>query len=852
MAPPVFDDDRSIQTGQGFGTGAFDTPRSPRLHFSSMRSILGGFLAFFWLVAVAGAQVTGVIESIGFGGDYRPGCWTPLVVRLQSTGAPTDFYEVRVWQNDLDGDLPYYSTRVSLTAGADPQPFWTYFVPEPVREGLTPENSQQSDLARRLRVTLHDKAGRELIQIPLGPSATARSIDGLLGGFDKRRATRFALFVGTAVYPPLDQYDRERITGIKEDLAVARFTPDRLPENVLGYDGIDVIVWLEGDPAALSAGNSMRFEALRSFVRRGGHLVLCTPPQWQQLNGFGDLLPVNLTGVETNSQQSPARDIAGRVPYPTEVRQSRQDPWETFRTAFTIGVATPREGSVVDRVADRVANPRGPQDETPWLVRMPYGYGAVTWVAQDMGHRDLVDRANWGWPAVWEEILGSPANVVVDPTPRERSRWDGVGEVEAGYVALEAIQLGTRGAKLVGITVGFFIAYWLLAGPGVFFWLRYKQQTSRNWFVFGLMAIAATLLTLGVVRLVLRGSPEVKHLSLVRVDNVRSPAWVESRLSMYVPRDGAQRLEVGASSADAVAASTILPLPIHPSIHRAENGDRYLFPAPRTYRVPVPSADSTEPAVSDVPFRTTSKRLKATWSGPLDARIDGSARLTASQANTGFIAGTLNNLTGKDLRNVYIAFRHQLPGGTPSIYLMHVPGWSNGATLDLAAAFNPPADKSTQDITVGGEKNIRPNNAFPVRGRLNDWMELFGPALQRSALTGTGRLPDLSAYNTETLPLLSFYNALLPVQNVQNADGSYSRTLSHLHRNGLRQWDVSPALEAGRLVVVAQAQDTTLPLPLSVEGARIDGTGMTVYQFILPLTPVPAPPTSQPSTQPTP
>jgi hypothetical protein len=57
-----------------------------------------------------------------------------------------------------------------------------------------------------------------------------------------------------------------------------------------------------------------------------------------------------------------------------------------------------------------------------------------------------------------------------------------------------------------------------------------------------------------------------------------------------------------------------------------------------------------------------------------------------------------------------------------------------------------------------------------------------------------------------------------------------------MHRPALRRLDVSPALGAGRLIVLAESDgDGPMPIPMSVDGDSVAGEGMTYYQFVLPL-----------------
>ena len=829
-----------------------------------MHRITGGLLTIvaFLLafVSPAAAQISGHIDTIGFGGRYRPGCWTPLLVKITLAGATPGNYELRVWQHDLDGDLPYFSRPITLSGNANEQGFWTAFLPEPIHGGLTNGNSVSGELASKLRVTVNDASGKELAQIPLA-RATADSVDPDSGPYTKGRASRFVLFIGTGAAPPLKDYgEHDNILGIKEDLADVRLEPEQLPEAAIAYEGVDAIVWLGGDPAELGKGNGDRLNAIRDYVRRGGHLVLATPAEdWQQLLGFGDLLPVDISGTELNVQQSPLRDLTDRMAFPARniPGAPRTNPWTHNDVSMTLATATPRPGAVVDLYADRVANPQGEKDQTPWLVRHSYGFGCVSWVGQGLGSPVLSNRLNWGWPEVWETVLGADDSPNVWPSPSIKARFEANARRDVGFTILDSMNLTGRAAQLIGITILFFIGYWLLAGPGTFFWLRYKGRATLNWFAFGAMALVATAMTLLLVKLIVRGSPEVKHVSLVRIDmaDASTPSIATSRLGMYIPRDGPQSIAL--RDADLAFGPTVTPFPIHPAMHSMRDGDRYLYAAPREYRVNVPSGDSGEaaaagrsPAATDIPFRTTMKRLRAQWFGPREERINGDAAL---QMGSVLISGTLRNQTGHDLRNVYLAFRYQTPGGIASNWIMYVLNWKDGTPLDLGQCFLPNG-KTLMDVTVGTDQgDAQPGGDIPVHGRTIDWGEIFARAPKLTA--NTIGLDEVGVHDFDvdlplSVPLLSFFNALPPAEN-ESRGGEYTKTRADLFRSGLREWDISNALMAGRLVIVAQADHVPIPLPLDVDSSKVEGTGTTIYQFVLPLKPVPAePPSTRPTSQP--
>jgi hypothetical protein len=84
---------------------------------------------------------------------------------------------------------------------------------------------------------------------------------------------------------------------------------------------------------------------------------------------------------------------------------------------------------------------------------------------------------------------------------------------------------------------------------------------------------------------------------------------------------------------------------------------------------------------------------------------------------------------------------------------------------------------------------------------------------------------------------------------MRNVKGQQADRVEIIRRGG-RYLDVSPAVSAGRLVVLAQSDgDVELPFPFEVDGDKIAGRGTTFYQFILPLdhTAGTEAPTTQPS-----
>src|SRR5258706_11781202 len=103
-----------------------------RLHFTSMRLTFAGILQLLTVSAVF-AQANGGIESLGFEHLFRPGCWTPMVIRLTPTSGAMFEGEIAVYQEDADHDHPIFTRPIALRGnseggGGKTEGFWIYLI----------------------------------------------------------------------------------------------------------------------------------------------------------------------------------------------------------------------------------------------------------------------------------------------------------------------------------------------------------------------------------------------------------------------------------------------------------------------------------------------------------------------------------------------------------------------------------------------------------------------------------------------------------------------------------------------------------------------------------------------------
>jgi hypothetical protein len=821
-----------------------------------MRVVLAGLL--FFLFASSGmAQITGEVESVGFQSSYRPDCFTPLVVRIKAPAGTSGDYQIQIKQNDLDSDHATFVRNISITGGenAPDQRFLLYFLPQPTGGGLPDRtNGTLRDLQKELKVFLCNKAGKQIATLPI--TSTLNSIDPPRSSFGNHRGMKLILaVVGNGSTAPDEEYqDQQALLGVMEDIAFQRVAVRDLPENSVAYDSVDAVLWMNVDPAELKAGGDEKYRALEMFVRQGGHLVICQSPQWQQYLEFGDLLPVTLTGMELKKDCYPLRELAGSkggVERRYDPKNPRnfidvKDPWEYLPGPFSIARAQAKPNALIDKWVQWDA--KG-EDQTPYIVRQLYGLGAITWVAQDLGDPALsrvvrqtedptIPGRTTGWTHVWDRVFDwKNTPVVLDKYTRQRDRdeWSRGGVVDMGKSLISGVELGSTVSALVAIAVAFFIVYWVIAGPGLFAYLVNKRRQNLSWFAFSVSAMVATLVTVLIVKLVVRGPPKLEHSSII-AQATGQPAIVRSSFGLYIKRDGDQRLVLPANAPGSVA--TLTALPMHPDFLNRDTDTA----SPIFYDVPVRGLGTDEPASLIVPYRSTMKKFLTTWSQPLpgDKTIEGSAKMDQDKN----IGGTLTNATGKTLDDIYIAYKVSGEGlATDTDWLLWLKSWDPGVSLDLNRVFNR-NDKGDAPAPITREYGTVPNSGKSdrIKSTLANWEEeLWIQTLrEKASVTGDGAVENLS----QSFVLLSFFDRLHPIKN----DPETVNRVEVLRRGG-RHLDKSAALAAGALVILAHSKGE-LPVPLEVEGDKVTGPGDIYYQRVIPIDRGAAnPPATQPSAE---
>lgn len=795
------------------------------------------------LASAALGQVGGQILSIGPGANaYRPGCWTPMVVELRSTVSEAMTYQIQVWQEDLDKDHVVFTKDVALSPQTV-EDYMLYFVPSPTSEPLK---------GLRVRVCLPPGPGKKpddakVLVERLSMAFVPGNLDPQGGpGFGSLVGKRVLLWVGSgSSYPSFTEYSKT--IGLTAQVVPLGVRPTDLGENVLFYDSIDAVVWLDANADDLDKNGAKRLAALEQYVRQGGNLVICQPAEVARIAALAPLLPVetkdaagnwlitigqkpSLADYATNPRSNDIRDALPELAR-SKAFNPPPDLWHLIPGPIHIARAKPRDGALVDYWENWSKT-----DRTPYIVRRPYGLGCVTWVAQDLGEQKLIGKYGGEWPYVWDHVLGWQDDARTnadDPADSERpdvknqreALSAGGGTVDLARWMLRGTDFPGKGAAYIFLAILFFILYWVAAGPGSYFYLATKKRKELNWFIFGAWAFVGTAITVLLVRLVLRGNAEARHLTVVR-STPGDPSLVDSRIGLYIPRDGDQLIELKDASHDSI--SYITPLQMHPAY--AQSTD---FPAAQVYSIPV--HDDPQPVAVRIPFRSTLQKLQTHWVGDLSGGISGAVHL--KPMDQGCIDGALTNQTGADLKNVYIAFNCLLPGGTGRRdMVMFIPAWDNKATIDLHEKY-----ATAKNLALPGTKLA--NSADPshhdnvIKAFIpNFWDQYWVASWPTNTFAGSGEddtrgAADYDAAVPRVFPILSLFDRIGPSRN--NVE---TKRVDFIRRGG-RVLNMSPAVAAGKLVVLAQSDDDAkpLPYPFLVESARVSGQGRILYQFALPV-----------------
>jgi hypothetical protein len=780
--------------------------------------------------AFAADLVKGEIVSVGIGGidgkggTYRAGAWVPVRVRLENRSGKQLVCRLGVEQIDLDGDKVLSLGEPVILDAADvtPRESWLYYWPRP----------DDNDLHGIKSVAVLDATGTQVL-------ATLSTLTSLGGGGEaigigpidelNHRSSRFVVVLGPtrAAFSSFDG----SYGGTANVVSAWAQQPTDLPDNVLGYDGVDTVVWEADHVPASDLPPDFQLKALLAWVRAGGHLIISVSSQAQEfLKGDSRLreaLPMTFTGVRELTLDDlhtlvGAQDLAGSTAPITQVTGTLRA--DARPVAGTTGPA----GSILNK--------------NPLAVTGLYGQGAITVITVDVTNPALAEHiSDHDWILFWSQMAGWQVGLGLDSV-LTRAEYDDqrtVKKIESP-VTLPAVELhiGDDIPSLVDVAeatqvrllvaVLFLGLYWLIAGPIGHLILRAYKIVHWSWWIFGgtvLVAAGAAGLIVFFLQLtrydlrhktILLGTVNSKEVTAISYYGIFAPASGNLTVSQPPPPPASSP----AGNEGGLSYLAPMCMPTNESVKP--------FADPQSYRL-----SNDDPNAPNPVFRSTLKKMQGRWAGTHDG-IDGTATFVGENARGGGgtknpLAGSLVNHSGYDLHNVEFLVHfapHSGAQGEGQSYFYRANDWKQGDSLNLATALQ--VEQKTGVIVPIDLQEVLESLCikFSQKNGFTEAIGSHGPDKSKDDLTLVDDRPNdllyllLDARSPDPLNLPDRIEPIRP----------FARTT-----------DCTKAFYAAGAMIVARAGDIAKekyvpsPVPLTVNGREVPGKGEITFAWMLPI-----------------
>ena len=463
---------------------------------------------------------------------------------------------------------------------------------------------------------------------------------------------------------------------------LARFTTERMfPTQWIGYGGVDAFVLMTANVKLFDQLPPDRQSALRTWVRQGGHLVVCCAKNWQIVRDsfLGPMLPAKLDGVvELDVGKSRIHETLTNFALPGGSRKADPsfDPTKVKTVPF-LKVSAPR------------GKTRNTQDDLPWLVDGAYGLGRVTLVGFDFEDPPLSQWAKAG--DFWTQLL----KLYIPKDEENQNRFAGMardnGPADGIAQALEAFpDVAVVPFHWVALLIFLYI---LLIGPVDYFLLKKVfKRLELTWITFPLWVMAISMAAYWSAYVLKGNELRVNRLEIVDLDQASGTLRGAAFVGVFSPRIA--KYDVAYTS-ELAAAGKWGDLPAGPDAKAGLGDDQWTgvssaYGVPAGYLRGVDSGGSllgrrgyrTEPVanasllgIKGAPVQVWSvKSFESRWLSAGKPAVDAQLR----PSGVGF-RGTVTNLLDVPLHDVRIVYGDMqveirlLPPKTP---------------IDLAAAAN--------------------------------------------------------------------------------------------------------------------------------------------------------------------
>src|SRR5262249_5942679 len=138
---------------------------------------------------------------------------------------------------------------------------------------------------------------------------------------------------------------------------------------------------------------------------------------------------------------------------------------------------------------------------------------------------------NWRGPVYRKPFL--EGEVLANPPRMSRPNSRDHRELSRMIPPLVAMKETTSFPLLLPLIT--FLLYWILGGPGVFWFLKRKRKVRHAWLGFVAVVLAFSLVTWSGAWLLRPAHERIAHLSVLDIDLAQQTMHTHSWLSLFVP-----------------------------------------------------------------------------------------------------------------------------------------------------------------------------------------------------------------------------------------------------------------------------------------------------------------------------
>ncbi len=758
------------------------------------------------------------VVSFGVGGLAREGEWAGVQIQMQDTGSSSRDIVLRLEIPDEDGDLTQYDRVVTANPGVV-QSFWIYcwLPPRSAGSEFTLKAFEAIDAGGATNAAdIGFRAGRLLGTYQIFNPQIQPDRIGLIGVLGSYQ-------VGLDQYGYTANSSPWMIFGHELQRTTSGLSIDNIPDRWQGLISLDTLVWstataASNDPSRLTPEKA---RAIREWVQRGGHLVVV-------MQSSGDPWFIG---------SHPLRSILPDIKNPVRREGVSLEPYRTLITESEIAqlpenvVVYNFEPSDNAKPTDAVPVLQGPERDTI-VIRKILGSGMVTVIGLPLNHGRLRQLGLPEPEPLWHRILGLRGDVLRPDELTDQQKSDAANRSLMLFDEGVSNSISKTGTAVQGIFFGIvvFVLYWLFAGPLGYALLKRKKMNQHAWMGFVACIAGFTAIAwLGATALRPKQA-NISHFSLIEQVYGQETQRVRTWFSAMLPNYGESLVSLvdpEQSSGFGAQESTNLLIPwASPDATSVLGGS---FPDNSGYRV-----QSRAPAAMVVPTRATVKSFYGEWSdqanwsmpyvvgdlGSDDAQLDLEGFVVSGQV--------AHNLPGalSDVR-VFVISRvapinrpgQRLGGRMIAQVSVYAPsfgddGWGPGEAIEM------------RDITSlsGSDRRSRMGNYFESAVR-------YG--VDRSGLASTrGELED-------RLVAGMFISQLEPPRyEAPSSDPVGNRLAARrlLHGWDMGRWFTQPSLIITGVLDIGKndASLDAIPLPVWIDGRRVESSGMTIVTWVYP------------------